>query len=102
MRILLDTDAYSAMKRANPIVVDLVRQSEEVLLSTVVAGELLYGFRCGNRYEMNRQALAPDTTQRLRADSGVPRRGSCPDSNNCAATDNAPRNSHPHRARPRP
>jgi tRNA(fMet)-specific endonuclease VapC len=57
MRVLLDTDAYSALKRANPAVADLVRRSEGVLLSTVVAGELLYGFRCGNRYERNRDEL---------------------------------------------
>ena len=57
MRMLLDTDAYSALKRAHPIVVEIVRRSEELLLSTVVAGELLYGFRCGTRYESNRDEL---------------------------------------------
>jgi tRNA(fMet)-specific endonuclease VapC len=57
MRVLLDTNAYSALKRADPAVVDLIRRSEEVLLSTVVAGELLYGFRCGSRYEWNRDEL---------------------------------------------
>ena len=57
MRVLLDTDAYSALKRAHPAVVDIVRRSEDVLLSTVVAGELLYGFRCGNRFERNRDEL---------------------------------------------
>ena len=57
MRVLLDTDAYSALKRGHPGVARLVRQSEEVLLSTVVAGELLYGFRNGNRFERNRSEL---------------------------------------------
>ena len=57
MRVLLDTDAYSALKRAHPAVVDIIRRSDEVLLSTVVAGELLYGFRCGHRYERNRDEL---------------------------------------------
>jgi tRNA(fMet)-specific endonuclease VapC len=57
MRVLLDTDAYSALKRGNPVVVDIVRRSEEVLFSAVVAGELLYGFRCGNRYDTNRDEL---------------------------------------------
>jgi tRNA(fMet)-specific endonuclease VapC len=51
MRVLLDTNAYSAFKRGHPDVVSLVRHSREVLLSTVVAGELLYGFRCGSRFE---------------------------------------------------
>ena len=57
MRALLDTDAYSALKRGSAVVVDLVRRSDEVLLSTVVAGELLYGFRAGNRFERNRDEL---------------------------------------------
>lgn len=57
MRILLDTNAYSALRRGKEIVVDHVRRSEEVLLSAVVAGELLYGFRNGSRYEENAQAL---------------------------------------------
>ena len=57
MRLLLDTNAYSALKRGHPDAADLVRRSEEVLFSTVVAGELLYGFRCGSRFERNRQEL---------------------------------------------
>jgi tRNA(fMet)-specific endonuclease VapC len=57
VRILLDTDAYSALKRGHAATADLVRRSEEVLFSTVVAGELLHGFRCGSRFERNRQEL---------------------------------------------
>lgn len=57
MRLLLDTDAYSALKRGHTEVAALVRRSEEILLSTVVAGELLYGFRCGDRYDSNRTEL---------------------------------------------
>ena len=58
MKILLDTNAYSALRRNHETVAELVRQSEEVLLSTVVAGELLFGFRNGSRYEENARALA--------------------------------------------
>lgn len=58
MRILLDTNAYSAMVQGNEKVCALVRMSERVLLSTVVEGELLAGFRGGSRFEQNRQALA--------------------------------------------
>ena len=57
MRLLLDTDAYSALKRGHAETADLVRRSEEVLFSTVVAGELLHGFRLGSRFERNRQDL---------------------------------------------
>jgi tRNA(fMet)-specific endonuclease VapC len=57
MRVLLDTNAYSALRRGDEIVADHVRRSEEVLLSAVVAGELLFGFRNGSRYEENAHAL---------------------------------------------
>lgn len=57
MRILLDTDAYSALKRGHAATADIVRRSDEVLFSAVVAGELLYGFRCGSREERNRREL---------------------------------------------
>jgi predicted nucleic acid-binding protein len=57
MRLLLDTNAYSAMVEGRPEVVGLFRQAEEVMISTVVLGELLYGFHNGSRYEQNRQLL---------------------------------------------
>lgn len=53
MKILLDTSAYSAFKRGNNQILDLVRQSEEIFFSSVVAGELLAGFRRGNRFQTN-------------------------------------------------
>lgn len=57
MRLLLDTNAYSELKRGHSGVASLVRRSEQVLLSSIVAGELLYGFRAGSRYEANRREL---------------------------------------------
>jgi tRNA(fMet)-specific endonuclease VapC len=57
MRVLLDTSAYAALMRGHTGVVERVRRSEEVLLSIVVAGELFFGFRRGNRYERNLEAL---------------------------------------------
>ncbi len=57
MKILLDTNAYSALRRNYKTVAELVQESEEVLLSAVVAGELLFGFRNGSRYEENARAL---------------------------------------------
>lgn len=57
MKILLDTNAYSALRRNHETVTELVREAEEVLLSTVVAGELLFGFRNGSRYEANVRVL---------------------------------------------
>ena len=57
MRIALDTTAYSALMRAHRDVASLVRRAEAVLLPAVVAGELLYGFRAGSRFEENAARL---------------------------------------------
>lgn len=57
MKVLLDTNAYSALLQGHELVAEQVRSSEEVLLSTVVVGELLFGFRNGSRYEENARAL---------------------------------------------
>jgi tRNA(fMet)-specific endonuclease VapC len=51
--ILLDTNAYSDLARGHSPLSDRVRQAEAVLLSSVVAGELLGGFRRGNRSHQN-------------------------------------------------
>ena len=59
MRVLLDSNAYVQLMRGRRRVSRIVRDAEEVLLSAVVLGELLYGFRHGSRYERN--------TRRMRA-----------------------------------
>lgn len=53
MKILLDTTAYSALMRGHDEVADRVRRAERVVFSTVVAGELLLGFRLGTRLKRN-------------------------------------------------
>jgi tRNA(fMet)-specific endonuclease VapC len=57
MRVLLDTNAYSAFIRGWPDVVKRVRQADDVIISTVVLGELLFGFHNGSQYEQNRRIL---------------------------------------------
>ena len=57
MKVLLDTNAYTALFRGHEGVAARVRRAEHVLVSVVVAGELLFGFRNGSRYERNRQEL---------------------------------------------
>ncbi len=57
MKILIDTNAYSALMRGHEEVSELVRRSSEVLLSAIVVGELLYGFRHGSRFERNSNQL---------------------------------------------
>ncbi len=53
MTVMLDTNAYSALMRGHAEVADRVRRAEGVLLSSVVAGELLLGFRAGTRFRKN-------------------------------------------------
>lgn len=53
MKLLLDTNAYSAFMRGHPDVVTRVRRAEHVILSTIVVGELLIGFRAGKRLRKN-------------------------------------------------
>lgn len=57
MKLLLDTNAYSELKRGHSIVADLVRDAEDIYVSSIVAGELLSGFRYGSRFEENLRSL---------------------------------------------
>jgi tRNA(fMet)-specific endonuclease VapC len=57
VRVLLDTNAYSALRLGDGVVTEQLRRSEKVLLSVIVAGELFFGFRNGSRYEENARAL---------------------------------------------
>lgn len=56
-RVLLDTNWYVAFKRNDVASVDLLRRAEAIVVSTVVLGELLAGFRCGDRERQNRAEL---------------------------------------------
>ena len=53
MRILLDSNAYSAFMRGNEEVRSLIQTAEEVLFSAIVVGKQLFGFRQGAYYERN-------------------------------------------------
>ena len=53
MRALLDSGAYSAFMSGSHRVREIVHDAEEILMSAVVVGELLYGFRQGPRLEQN-------------------------------------------------
>lgn len=57
MRLLLDTNAYAALRRGHKVVTEQVQRSESLLVSVVVAGELFFGFRNGSRYGENAGAL---------------------------------------------
>ncbi|HKY35947.1 MAG TPA: type II toxin-antitoxin system VapC family toxin [Polyangiaceae bacterium] len=57
MNRLLDTNAYVELRKGDEQVAALVRRSESVAFSMVVVGELLFGFRNGNRYQSNLATL---------------------------------------------
>jgi tRNA(fMet)-specific endonuclease VapC len=57
MRLLLDTNAYTAFMRGDAEAVEEIRRAEKIYLSSIVVGELLYGFRSGMRYRKNRSQL---------------------------------------------
>ena len=53
MRILLDSNGYSRLMRGDGQTAEVVRNATEILMSAVVIGELLYGFRNGSRFDRN-------------------------------------------------
>lgn len=57
LKLLLDTNAYTALLRGHREVLSMIRKAESVLMSAVVVGELLYGFRHGSRFEENSARL---------------------------------------------
>lgn len=57
MKVLLDTNAYTALFRGDESVASRVRQADHVLMSAIVVGELLFGFRNGRHYDENRRDL---------------------------------------------
>ncbi len=56
-RLLLDTSAYSAMRRGDERLLRPVREASAVFLTPVVIGELLYGFTGGGLEQQNRDLL---------------------------------------------
>jgi len=57
-KLLLDTNIYSHALRGNPAVIPVLRRAEALTLSAITVGELLSGFRGGQRERENRAELA--------------------------------------------
>lgn len=57
-RLLIDTNIYSHALRGSTDVVEQLRQTDEIFISAVSIGELLSGFKGGNREKENRKELA--------------------------------------------
>jgi tRNA(fMet)-specific endonuclease VapC len=56
-RVLLDTSAYSAMRRGDQRLAEPLQEASEVFLTSVVIGELVYGFVGGKVRERNLRLL---------------------------------------------
>ena len=57
MKLLLDTCAYAGFRRGVPSVVEKISGSDSVLISPVMLGELMFGFRKGAKFEENMRRL---------------------------------------------
>ncbi len=53
MKILLDTSAYVGFKRGVEKIVEVIVNSESILISPIILGELMFGFRNGLKYSRN-------------------------------------------------
>ena len=57
MKILLDTSAYVGFKRNEVETVEIILRAEPILVSPIVVGELMFGFRNGTRFNDNMDDL---------------------------------------------
>jgi tRNA(fMet)-specific endonuclease VapC len=57
VKILIDTNAYSLYRMEHSPIVRKIADSESILVSPVVLGEILFGFRKGSRFEYNMSLL---------------------------------------------
>lgn len=63
MKVLLDTSAYVRLLKGAPDLVDSIMGAETVLMSPIVLGELMFGFRKGTRVHANMRDLEEFLTQ---------------------------------------
>ncbi len=55
--ILIDTNAFSALKKADSAIVEMIQYAETIAISPIVIGELLFGFVNGTQAKQNRLDL---------------------------------------------
>ena len=68
--LVIDTNVYCNAMRGAPSATKLLRQAEQILLPVVVFGELLAGFKGGNRERENKeQLIAFAATERVQVAS---------------------------------
>lgn len=57
MRLLLDTSAYSGFMRGSPSLKAALQRADEVVINSIVLGELMAGFIKGGRRRRNEEEL---------------------------------------------
>jgi tRNA(fMet)-specific endonuclease VapC len=53
VKICIDTNAYSSLKRGNNNVLQILENSSKIIVPTIVIGELFAGFNIGSKYNEN-------------------------------------------------
>jgi len=56
-RLLIDTNIYSYALKGEEVVVEVLREADEIGFSVISIGELLSGFKLGGREQKNRKEL---------------------------------------------
>lgn len=57
MKVCLDTNAYSTLRRGNERILALLNECDEILVPAATYAELMYGFLRGGRLEENESLL---------------------------------------------
>jgi tRNA(fMet)-specific endonuclease VapC len=57
MKLILDTNAYVGFKTGLPDLVDFLLKASLILISPIILGELIFGFRNGTRLQENMDEL---------------------------------------------
>ena len=53
MKLLIDTNVYVGFKLGHEEIVDYLAMADSILISPIVTGELMFGFRKGSRFDQN-------------------------------------------------
>jgi tRNA(fMet)-specific endonuclease VapC len=56
-RLLIDTNIYSLALRGDPSITEFLQKTDVIGFSTISIGELLSGFKAGNKEKKNREEL---------------------------------------------
>jgi tRNA(fMet)-specific endonuclease VapC len=57
VRVSIDTNAYTGLMAGDSSILEILKSARRIAVSSIVVGELLYGFRHGSRYSENRRQL---------------------------------------------